>query len=152
MTYRRVIPRDLFNEGNLLKCLGALWCKLDDRVDFRAARVTHNDEPFDIRQREEDGSLYVENVRLVINGRLFGHRRPLNSRAPWPLYVWDEFYENAEEVAVFTDEGDLTDEFERLVGLQQACEHCGDTGIEPARMTHDAGDGEGEDQPCTVCA
>ncbi len=30
MTYKRVIPRDLFNEANLLKCYGALWIALDN--------------------------------------------------------------------------------------------------------------------------
>ena len=30
MTYTRVIPRDLFNEGDLLKCYGRLWILLDE--------------------------------------------------------------------------------------------------------------------------
>jgi hypothetical protein len=32
------------------------------------------------------------------------------------------------------------------------CEHCGGDGIEPAGISFDAGDGEGEDRPCSVCA
>lgn len=31
------------------------------------------------------------------------------------------------------------------------CAHCGGDGIEPAGMSFDAGDGEGEDRPCSVC-
>lgn len=29
--YIRVVPRDLFNEGDLLKCYGRLWILLDER-------------------------------------------------------------------------------------------------------------------------
>lgn len=151
MTYRRVIPRDLFNEANLLKCLGQLWLKLE-RVPEATARMTHTGGPFHIRQRPADGSTHVENVRLIVRGRLYDHSRPLNSREPWPLYVWDAFYEDPPEIAVFTDEGDLSPEFKALVGIGGECEHCGGDGIEPARLTLDAGDGEGEDLPCSVCA
>jgi hypothetical protein len=32
------------------------------------------------------------------------------------------------------------------------CAHCGGDGIEPAGISCDAGDGEGEDRPCSVCS
>lgn len=32
------------------------------------------------------------------------------------------------------------------------CEHCGGDGLEPAGISHDAGDGEGEDRPCSACS
>jgi hypothetical protein len=38
-----------------------------------------------------------------------------------------------------------------VAGKEAGCEHCGDTGIEPCGISHDAGDGEGEDRPCSVC-
>lgn len=32
------------------------------------------------------------------------------------------------------------------------CPRCGGEGIEPAAITSDFGDGEGEDRPCSVCS
>lgn len=37
------------------------------------------------------------------------------------------------------------------LGTERHCEHCDDDGIEPAGMSFDCGDGEGEDRPCSVC-
>lgn len=37
------------------------------------------------------------------------------------------------------------------LGSERHCEHCDGEGIEPAGMSFDAGDGEGEDRPCSVC-
>jgi hypothetical protein len=37
------------------------------------------------------------------------------------------------------------------LGTDRHCEHCDDEGIEPCGMSSDAGDGEGEDRPCSVC-
>jgi hypothetical protein len=37
-------------------------------------------------------------------------------------------------------------------GPEARCEHCGGDGIEPCGISFDAGDGEGEDRPCSVCA
>lgn len=54
MTYRRVIPRDLFNEADLLKCLGRLYIDGGDRVEFEEFRV------FD-----DEGNLSAELVTLI---------------------------------------------------------------------------------------
>ncbi len=111
MTYRRVIPRDLFNEGNLLKCLGRLSCLLDCR-DGRAKLDEGDGSPFRIEQDPSTGSLSCTNLPFTIDGRPYRLTRPLNSRDAWPLYA-----ENDDEaVPVFEDDGNLTDEFERLIG------------------------------------
>lgn len=112
MTYRRVIPRDLFNEANLLKCLGALWIALENAD---GVRFDHDDRPFLIHQDEADGSTYVVNVRLIIAGRPFDHRRPLNSREPWPLYVRPVGDPDAEDIAVFDEAGVLSADFRALM-------------------------------------
>ena len=48
MTYRRVIPRDLFNEGNLLKCLGKLYVQAEyyDEKTITVKQV--DDGPFNV--------------------------------------------------------------------------------------------------------
>lgn len=40
MTYQREIPRDLFNEANLLKCLGQISLIAHDRPDGELSAVT----------------------------------------------------------------------------------------------------------------
>ena len=70
VTYNRVVPRDLFNESKLLKCLGRLailiftgrdqhGTKTPERLSYR-----HDGEPFSIEQRPEDGGLYCPNVQF----------------------------------------------------------------------------------------
>jgi hypothetical protein len=111
MSYIRVLPRDLFNEANLLKCVGALWIKLENHPN---AKFDQEDvDAFDIRQSDDDGSLSIVNISLTIHGRRYRFRRPLNSRASWPLYIredgeWDD-------VPVFTDGGDLSPEIRELI-------------------------------------
>ena len=71
-----------------------------------------------------DGSIYAENVHIVIAERLFDHRRPLNSREPWPLYVRPAFDVlndepgadlDGDDLAVFDDDGALSAEFKALL-------------------------------------
>ena len=122
MTYRRVIPRDLFNEANLLKCYGRLWLCLDKLRDHKA---TLGDEPngqdpgdhsggaFVVEQNPDDGSITLANVSFCVDGERLRLARPLNSRDPWPLWVDDEEAGICE--CVFTDEGELTPEFVAIV-------------------------------------
>lgn len=117
MTYHRVIPRDLFNEANLLKCMGRLWILLDQRRDLPCQLGAeknetdpgdHTGESFDIQQNE-DGALCVVNLPFRIRGNRFTLSRPLNSREPWPLYCESLCGEVC--LSVFDDQGNLSSEF-----------------------------------------
>lgn len=148
MTYSRVIPRDLFNEANLLKCLGRLWICLDSRRDLPCQLGAiktdydpgdHTGEAFHIVMNEGDGSLSVANLPFHIRGDLFTLSRPLNSRDPWPLYCESPNGETCLEV--FDSDGNLSAEFlkfacshewERtgygnVTCLEYRCPHCGET-------------------------
>lgn len=112
MAYRRVLPRDLFNEANLLKCLGRLWILLE-RAESNARFVTEDTDGFDVVQDESSGAIYVRNVLFTVAGKPTLLTRPLNSRGAWPLYA-----ETAEvSVPVFDDEGGLSDEFRVFISL-----------------------------------
>jgi hypothetical protein len=88
MAYARVIPRDLFNEASLLKCLGALELELSARrTDAELDEEELGSSGFDIDQDEADGSISVVNLPFLVNGQRFRLYRPLNSREPWPLWV-----------------------------------------------------------------
>jgi hypothetical protein len=107
MSYQRVIPRDLFNEANLLKCYGQLYLQLE-RLNIPGVELVHDGEMFDIDQDPVDGSLFFENVRLWVHDEPQILFRQLNSREPWPLYI--DGTEAPEPFAVFNDDGTLSEE------------------------------------------
>lgn len=117
MTYTRVIPRDLFNEADLLKCYGRLWILLDETRGHSArlgdAESEHSGAPFEIRQDEADGSISVANVPFTIRGERWRLSRPLNCRSPWPLWCSSPDEETCERV--FTEEGRFSPEFVQLI-------------------------------------
>lgn len=110
MTYLRVIPRDLFNEGDLLNCLGRLWIKLDERRGHNARlRHRHDTGPFNVDQDPSDGSISLENVLLKVGSEHVHLFRPLNARTKWPL--WARFDDGDDERVFDEETGDLTPEF-----------------------------------------
>ena len=108
MTYLRVIPRDLFNEANLLKCYGQIYLNLE-RLNLPDVGFEHDDPwtPFDVRQDEDSGTIHIANVTLTVRGCACRLDRPLNSRQAWPLYLTTE---NEEEIAVFSEDGSFSPE------------------------------------------
>lgn len=118
MSYIRVIPRDLFNEANLLKCLGALYIALETVGEHRARFGVEDVDRFDIFQSPDDGSIYVANLPFSIGGIAYHLSRPLNSRAPWPLYAqrsWPGSEDDDSVVPVFDDSGKLSPDFRDLI-------------------------------------
>lgn len=86
---RRVLPRDAFNDANLLKCIGQLTLLIeDDCPTVRGLSYHYDGEPFNIQQDESDGSTYVTNVQFWANKKPVRMVRPMNSREPWPLMMW----------------------------------------------------------------
>jgi hypothetical protein len=108
MTYARVVPRDLFNEGDLLNCLGRLWIKLDERRDHNARLAQVTADRFLIEQDPADGSILCNDVLLFVDNSVVPMFRPLNARSKWPLWaLFDD-----EDVRVFDEQtGDLSTEF-----------------------------------------
>lgn len=113
MSYVRVLPRDLFNEADLLKCLGHLWILVDGatNVGFDVEDVP----TFDIQQDPSDGSLYVANLPFSMGGRRSHLSRPLNSRDAWPLYISFPDHPDVDVTRVFTETGSLSIEFKMLM-------------------------------------
>lgn len=113
MSYRRVIPRDLFNESKLLKCLGKLYIESENEEEGKIV-LDHYGAPFAIEQDPSSGSIYVSkaSMAVIVNDRDVHLYTTLNSRYDWPLYC---DYKD-ETVAVFNEDGTLTQEFLK-VGL-----------------------------------
>lgn len=126
MSYKRVIPRDLFNESKLLKCVGRLSLLIHDnlsyfdfkladrlRIEFQEVDDNKKENSFKIDQNEMDGSIYVDNI-LFFNmltendyDNYIHVYTPLNSKLNYPLmFIYKE-----EGEFVFDEEGALTIEF-----------------------------------------
>lgn len=98
MTFNRILPRDAFNDANLLKCIGRLTLLIEDGlIDW--IQFHYDGDPFNIEQDPSDGSTFISNISFWTT-KEFGHKplsfwRPLNSRATWPLMMScdeDEWY------------------------------------------------------------
>lgn len=109
MSYARVIPRDLFNESKLLKCLGRLCILAESHPTLE---IEHDGHAFTIAQEDWDGSIYVSNVFVLVKGCQIWCRTTLNARDAWPMFA---SLQDDSEVSVFTDSGDLTPEFLALL-------------------------------------
>jgi hypothetical protein len=111
MPYRRVIPRDLFNEAKLLKCLGRLALIVHDGDGHWPLTLTHEDPKagFVIDQDPASGDLYCMNLRLYLKNpesrREVRLASPYNSKDDWPLHF--TIGEN-DEANVFDDEGNFS--------------------------------------------
>lgn len=97
---KRVLPRDAFNDANLLKCIGQLTLLIEEgRISLT---YEYDGLPFNILQDPSDGSTYVENVRFYTSdGEFIHHKRALNSRDLWPLIL----VKDDEEYYVFDTTG-----------------------------------------------
>ena len=126
MTYARVIPRDLFNEANLLKCYGRLWCLLDEtrghnaRLGLDPAANDGEDysgAPFDVQQEISDGGISIANIPFRVGGTLYRLYVPLNNRRAWPLWCEAFDQEGVPEFCerVFDDDGHLSPQFFALI-------------------------------------
>jgi hypothetical protein len=106
--YGRVIPRDLFNEANLLKCYGKLYIEIENSGLPDVELVHRNPgSPFLVSQDQNSGDLTIANVILMVRGAPCALRRPLNARDAWPLYADTG---TGDEIDVFTSSGALSPE------------------------------------------
>lgn len=109
--YFRVIPRDLFNEAKLLKCLGQLVLhKHDGWIPNLSIEHEDPEEGFQIWQDNADGDLSCSSLNICIKGMPARFFTKYNSKEPYPLMceIDDISYH------VLTSEGDFTEEFKEL--------------------------------------
>lgn len=111
-THDRVIPRDLFNDANILECLGRLALVIhtgtdDKRPTPEGLEIEHDGRPFDIVQDPADGELSVANVIVTNRGKPIPLATVYNSRGAYPLYATID----GETVKVFDDYGKFESEF-----------------------------------------
>lgn len=103
-SYMRVLPRDLFNESKLLKCVGRLVLMIEDRMAPEGLRYEHDGSPFKISQDDSDGSISIDNVHFFKGKVRVFFMTSLNSRRPYPLLCEDFNF-------VFDDDGNFEEDF-----------------------------------------
>lgn len=112
--YRRVIPRDLFNEAKLLKCIGALVVLVDPAIGTEEGwEIEYDGMPFKIQQDPDGGELYIENLQFFYQGHPVYYGTKYNSKEVYPLvdrwrggYILDDEGKiNKEWIHEFTEGG-----------------------------------------------
>jgi hypothetical protein len=114
MSYERVIPRDLFNESKLLKCVGRLALLIHDEKDGGRLKLTHRrpERGFVIEQDPADGGLYVRNLHCrLADGRKVKLKTTYNCKSPYPLC----FEADGQYGSVFQDDGTFDPDFTALL-------------------------------------
>lgn len=70
LKYKRVLPRDLFNESKLLKVLGHLTMWIEDGYDWMdGVSYVYDDQASDqfiCGQDQSDGSFFCENIKFYV--------------------------------------------------------------------------------------
>lgn len=87
MSYLRVLPRDAFNEANLLKCVGKLTLLIEDQM-LPNWTYEFDNEAFAIEQDESDGSISVANIRFFHVGEWVRIYTPMNCKRAWPACAY----------------------------------------------------------------
>lgn len=115
--YERELPRDLFNEANLLKGWGRLSLLVHDGKAPEHLRIRHaqsdaiGQNGFVIRQDQSDGSISVINLQLSYGDYRILVSSPLNSRQRYTLEFSIAVLEEEYLGSVLTEEGELSEEF-----------------------------------------
>lgn len=122
--YKRVVPRDLFNESKLLKCLGQLSLLIHDGK-IPGLIVKNDGNEFKINQNKNDGGLYVtsgldffveiykiQNNKFIINETRIQFYSAYNSMGNYPLLT---LIGDDEEIPVLEEDGSLTNEFKLFI-------------------------------------
>lgn len=110
--YNRVIPRDLFNEAKLLKCMGHLCLKIHDHMTPIVMEIDEEQEDgepieaFNIGLMDE-GYLAIDNLYIRIKDRPYLFKTQYNSKANFPLFIQDDDC----EYRVFDERGEWDSEF-----------------------------------------
>ncbi len=114
MSYIRVIPRDLFNEAKLLKCLGQFALFHHNGKDNKgqpfpkSLSIWFDGDPFEVYQHNDDGALFCANFVVEHTDFVVSLFSQYNSKEHYPLQTYDQ---DSSVIDVFDDEGNFTKEF-----------------------------------------
>lgn len=105
--YKRVLPRDLFNEAKLLKCLGKLSLTAFEPNPYDLHFVQVKDS-FVIDQDPSSGCLFCSSVKFFVGPHCLDLQTIYNSKENYPLFC---ICNDEEEIEVFNEDGSFSQEF-----------------------------------------
>lgn len=108
--YTRVIPRDLFNEAKLLKCVGRLSLLVLDRMAPKGLTIDETGEPFRVVMLQE-GALTIINYPISVHGIPHTFATPVNNRSNYPLDMQVGESDDYFTIRVFDESGNFEPEF-----------------------------------------
>ncbi len=110
--YFRVIPRDLFNESKLLKCVGKLVVAIEDKKTPipNIGYGVNEGEPFKVALDEDNSCLTLLSVEISICRVIHRFVTNYNSRLNYPLVVESKL-PGLEDAYVFDEEGEFSEDF-----------------------------------------
>lgn len=114
--YNRVIPRDLFNEAKLLKCVGRLCLMIHNNQTPVDMNFEHDGAEFEIIMLP-GGSLCISNVLISIKGLEKTFATSYNSKSNYPFFIIDD---EEGEIYIFNENGDFTQDFIDYCNLLEA--------------------------------
>ena len=114
--YTRILPRDLFNEAKLLKCLGKITLDMHDQLEpvYPHLTIAHDSGPFQVHLLD-DGHLMVNNLHFRYRGAPILFKTAYNSKRNWPLLMEAD----GEEYTVFKDDGSYDEDFINFLNRPQ---------------------------------
>jgi len=113
--YPRVMPRDLFNESKLLKCMGRLMLLIHDDLTPKGVKMGYDEryeEPFEIALMDE-GALTITNLKISVHKRIITFKTIYNRKDLYPLFAEYDYV----DYTVFDDNGNWHEEFLELCNL-----------------------------------
>lgn len=110
--YIRIIPRDLFNESKLLKCIGRLVLLIHDGYTLNNMEMEHDNDAFEIGLTD-DGFLTITNIVFTINNKQLFLKSLYNSKDNFPLFLEYDYC----DYLVFDENGNYTDDFKNTCNL-----------------------------------
>lgn len=106
VNYTRVIPRDLFNEAKLLKCLGVLTLLIHDNQAPEGLKFEQIDNEFKIGLKDE-GSLQTSSLQFTYNDEILTFQTTYNSKNNFTFYCYYDYC----DYLVFDEKGNFDNEF-----------------------------------------
>ena len=120
MSYFRVLPRDLFNESKLLKCLGRVTLLIHDGFGGDLEFDFEDPEQGFLIDTTEDGDFFCRNLSFYVNSESVFLYSGLNSKENYPLFFDYELTEYTKTTSfcreyVFDPEGEFTELFKEII-------------------------------------
>lgn len=112
----RTIPRDLFNQANLLENMGKLYIALEKyNLQDSIEDYDWEKDSFEMVIDEDNARAHIQGVCLLTEHGEYSLYRNINARERYSIFIEGDDYETCD---VFTEEGEISEEILSLLGYK----------------------------------